>query len=329
MRIIPFLASRGFAVALLILSVLLLILRVKEPDLYSPLFLLVPAFLLLSLTICTLRRLKTRRKDLRFIGSMLFHGGLMIWIITLFLAPFVRFYANLTLLQDVETDLSDKDSVTIVERPVYGELPVIWFKLKGYRATYKQGVYPVDYSALLEVSYMGPHGFERRVSEIRINQPLDVMGYRFLFASGGFVPLFRLKDEDGKVLFERYVLLSNDTAQDDSFSIKEAGLEVYTRFFPDVFFRDGRVGTRSRTLKNPAFGIKVAKEEDPFRDVYRGVLRLGEEARIGRFTLEFADLKPFVYLQMVRDPLYPLMILGWTVGAIGLVMRYGPLRRRA
>lgn len=328
MRVVAFLTSRGFAIFLLFTSVVALIVRVKRPEFYSPLFLLIPASLLLSLILCTARRLKRGRRDMRFLGSILFHTGLIVWVITLFASPLVRFSARLFLVKDMDASLEDSESVEVYERPLLGERrPILSFLLKGYEERYEDGVFPVDYVALLSIGYMDGRGYRTVERAVRINQPIEIMGYRFLFESGGWTPLFRLM-KGGKVIFNRYVLLSNDTAQEDSFRIEEAGLEIYTRFFPDMFREGSKVGTRSRVVRNPAFGIKIARDENPFVDIYRGVLKKGEKLKVDGMTFEFVDLKPFVVIQMVRDPLYYFVFTGWGMGILGLLLRYGPVGRR-
>ncbi len=327
MRVVAFLSSRAFALFLLSVSVAVLILRVKRPELYSPLFLLIPASLFLSLVVCTARRLRGGRKDVRFLGSILFHGGLMIWVATLFASPLVRFSARLFLVEGMVIGMEDREAVEIYERPFLGGAPPLFsFLLRGYRERYEEGMYPVEYTAMLSVGYMDGDRYRTEEKRIRINEPVDLGGYRFLFESSGWAPLFRLR-RDGEVLFERYIFLVSITEEEDSFKIDSAGLEVFTRFFPDLFMEDGKVGTRSRVVRNPAFGIKIAREEAPFVDIYRGVLRPGEVAEVDGMRLEFVDLRPFVVLLMVRDPLYPVVFAGWGLGVVGLLFRYGPWRR--
>jgi hypothetical protein len=134
-----------------------------------------------------------------------------------------------------------------------------------------------------------------------------------------------LKDRNGNVIFNKFVPVSNITNQEDAFDIFGAGLTVYTRFFPDMYKEGEKYGTRSRELKNPAFGIKVTTKKDPFRDTWRGVLKKGERTEFNGMTLELADLKPVVTLQIAKDPTYYGIYAGWALIVMGLLVRYSPV----
>ena len=134
-----------------------------------------------------------------------------------------------------------------------------------------------------------------------------------------------LKDRDGGVIFNSYINLSNNIKSEDVFYIKEAGLTLYTRFFPDVFREGTKAGSRSPMTRNPAFGIKVVKRNSPFTDAWKGILKKGESARFDNMTLEFADLKPYVVIKVVKDPTYWGIFAGWILIILGLLIRYMPM----
>lgn len=326
MNLITFLTSRGFAIALLSGSIILLIIRTRNPEFHSPIFLILPALVLLSLILCTLKRAIKSEGGMRFWGSIIFHGGLMIWVTAMFISPMVRFSARLSALEGVSVGLEDRDFVEVFERPIFGETsPYISLRLNRYEAKYKDGIFPVDHSAYMNVNYIKGDEYKNEDVRIRINEPLKINGYQFLLEYGGFTPSFRLKNKDGRVIFERYIILSNDTSLEDSFEIKDKGLRIFTRFFPDMYREGGKVGTRSRIPGNTAFGIRIEDEKRPF-EIYSGVLKEGDKVEVDGMPFEFNDLKPFVSIQVVNDPVYYQIFIGWGVGLIGLVMRYLPLR---
>ena len=82
MNFLSFLTSRGFAICLLAVSVGFLIVWNLYAALYSPLFLVAPALLFLSITFCTLKRVfeSYGAEGIRFWGSVTFHIGLLVVI---------------------------------------------------------------------------------------------------------------------------------------------------------------------------------------------------------------------------------------------------------
>lgn len=327
MKVISFLTSRGVAVFLLAFSVILLVAWTRYPGFYSIFFLIVPFLVLLSLLFCTIKRIVTtgRCAQARFWGSIIFHIGMIIGVCIIFLSPLARFSARVSPLEGATTVFNDKDAVTVMETPAFGSsAPEISLKLNSYEIEYKDGVYPTDYSAYVTVGFLEGDEYKKTDARVRINGPLNVKGYQFLLESGGYAPLFTLFDNDDRVIFKSYVRLANITRIEDSFEIKRAGLIVYTRFFPDIYRKGDKVGNRSRALKNPAFGIKVVRKDDRKTDIFSGVLKKGESAVFEGMRLEFTDLKSFVVLSVVKDPLYWWLFAGWGIGLLGLIIRYMP-----
>lgn len=328
MNVIGFLTSRGLAVFLLALSAALMVAWTRYPGFYSPYFLIVPAFVLLSLLTCTLKRIKLlgKKAGAPFWGSIIFHFGMIAGVAIMFLSPLFRYSARISPLQGSTVVFNDMDAVSIIDKPVFGaSTPDISLKLTGYEVKYEEGIYPIDYAAFVTVGFLEGDEYRRTDSVVRINGPLKLKGYQFLLESGGFTPMFTLHDNDDRELFKSYVRLANAPKIEDSFEIKKAGVIVYTRFFPDMY-RDGpKVGTRSMELKNPAFGIKILRK-DTRQEVFSGVLKVGEAAVFEGLTLELKELRPFAVLVVVKDPFYWLLFIGWGIGLAGLIIRYFPRR---
>jgi cytochrome c biogenesis protein ResB len=327
MKYLSFINSRGFAIFLLLISLVLLILWNKNPDLYSRLFLVVPALIFLSISFCTLKRVLEggRGRKTGFWGSVVFHIGLLTVIVATSLGPLTRFYATIILPQGITVNILDEEFVGIHSTPVWGEVPFISLKLDWQETQYEDGRFPVDHAAGLSIGLMDGDGFRQTDETIRVNNPIRKEGYQFMLESGGLSPMFVLRDREANVHFKQFVNVSNLTGQEDTFEIPEGGLTVYTRFFPDIYKEGDNYGTRSREPKNPAFGIKVTTKKDPFTDIWRGVLKTGERAEFGGMTLEFKDLKPVVTLQVAKDPTYYGIYAGWALIVAGLLVRYVPV----
>jgi cytochrome c biogenesis protein ResB len=217
--------------------------------------------------------------------------------------------------------LDDGQFAAVHSTPVFGETPFISLRLDWQESTYEDERFPVDHAAGLSIGLMDVGGYRQTDETIRVNSPIRRDDYQFLLTDGSLSPLFILKDSEGKVVFNQF----NATGEEDTFDIPATGLTVYTRFFPDMYKEGDNYGTRSRELKNPAFGIKVTKKEDPFRDIWRGVLKKGEGAEFNSMTLEFSDLKPVVTIQVSKDPTYYGIYAGWALIVGGLILRYAPL----
>lgn len=329
MKYLSFLTSIGFAVFLLCVSIGFLIIWNTYPEAYSPLFLLVPAFLFLSISFCTIKRAfsGTTRRNQAFWGSMVFHLGLLIVIAATSLGPLTRFWATVVLPQGVTVGLEDEQFATIHSTPALGETPLISLRLDWQETRYEEGRFRVDYAAALSIGLMDEEGYRQRKETIRVNSPVRDGGYQFMLDSGTLAPLFVLRDSNGEVVFERFVNVSNLPGREDSFKIPEAGLSVHTRFFPDMFREGESYGTRSMELKNPAFGLKVTDDADPFTDIWSGVLKEGERAEFKAMTLEFSGLKPVVTLQVMKDPTYWGIYAGWALIVAGLMVRHLPGER--
>ncbi|MHC4278131.1 MAG: cytochrome c biogenesis protein ResB [Planctomycetota bacterium] len=327
MKFIDFLTSRGFAVFLLCVSIGFLILWNTYPDLYSPLFLVAPALVFLSTSFCTLKRVfaGATKRDVGFWGSFVFHIGLLMVIVATSLGPLTRFWATVALPQGMTVNMEDGQFATVHSTPTFAEIPFISLRLDWQENRYEDGRFPVDYAAGLSIGLMDVGVYRQTKETIRVNSPIRKEGYQFLLTHGSLSPLFVLIDRERKVVFNRFVNVSNATDQEDSFEIPEAGLTVYTRFFPDMFKEGDNYGTRSRELKNPAFGIKVTTKKDPFRDTWRGVLKKGERAEFNGMTLEFTDLKPVIIIQVAKDPTYYGIYAGWALIVMGLLVRYSPV----
>lgn len=329
-KFIGFLTSRGFAISLLIVSAGLLLLWNRYPAVYSPLFLIIPSFIFLSIALCTVKRAIARGlgKDIRFWGSAIFHIAMLIVIAATSIGHLTRFSAVAALPQGMTVNMLNGDFVSVDSTSFMGEIPFISMRLEWQKSQYKGGWLPTDHSAGLKIGYMEGNSFRTVNETIGINSPIKKNGYEFLLDRGNLSPLFILKDTEGKILFNQFADLSNETGAEDTFEIPKRDLTVYTRFFPDVFKEDGKYKTLSKNPDNPAFGLRIGKKDDPFKDIWKGVLKPGEKAEFNSMTLEFADLRPVVTIRISKDPTYWGIMAGWILIVAGLVVRYIPFLAR-
>lgn len=325
MKVLSLLTSRGFAIGLLAVSAVVLFFTAQWPAVYSPLILIVPLFLFTTLVLCTVKRAKKEGRWSRgFWGSMLFHAGLIIVVPTIFIAPKVRYTAVVDALKGSSVTMESKELVDILETPYYGDSsPFVFLRLDDYETVIRDNIYVVDYKTELTIGYMQAGGYNEQKALIGVNRPVTLNGYKYILKSAGYAPQFILKDAEGTVVLDSFVRLLNNTKDEDSFVVKEADIRIRTRFFPDMYRKDGKIGTRSRKVENPAFGLKIMKDHS-LKEIYSGVIEKGATAEFAGMELTFKELKPFVVIQVVKDPTYYLILVGWGLGLIGLMLRYIP-----
>jgi hypothetical protein len=255
---------------------------------------------------------------------MLFHLGLIIIVPAIFIAPKVRYTAVIDALQGVSVSMEDAELVNIIETPFKGGTsPFVFFRLDEYETVFEDKIYAVDYKADVTIGYMQAGSYNEQKAFMGINRPVTLNGYKYLLEVVGFAPRFIFKDKEDNVLLDSFIRLLNNTKDVDSFDVKEANMRVLTRFFPDMYEKEGKVGTLSREIKNPAFGIKVIDKKTS-EVIFSGVLKKGGSVEFMGMELVFKDLKPFVVVRVVKDPTYYLLLIGWCFGLIGLILKYIP-----
>lgn len=313
---------------LLVISAGILIIWRGNPQYFSPLFLVIPAFLFLSISFCIVKRILAQGGawDAKFLGSFVFHLGLLMVIASTALGPLTRFWATVVLPQGMAINLEDKAFAIIHSIPIGGATPFISLRLNSQETVYEEGRFPIDYNAKLTIGFIEQGNYIQTNEVIRVNGPIWKHGYQLLLATGGYSPLFVLKNNKGETLFSEFVNVSDKTDMEDKVEMSDANVVVYTRFFPDFYKQGNKYGSRSPYPRNPAFGLRITGKDDPFKDIWRGVLKNGEKAEFEGLTLEFADLKQVVTLQVMNDPTYYGIIAGWVLIVAGLMLRYTPLQ---
>ncbi len=323
MRLFIFLTSRLFAIILLGVSIVALVVVNKYASLYHPVILVLPAALFLSVLLCSIRRLYSDagRTHITW-GSFIFHIGMLIIIVATPYGAMTRFIADVTLPEGLSVELNDEQFVSIVALPPSGEVPDIHMRLNSQQTIYEDKIYPVDYRAELTIGLFEDGAVRRAEELLRTNAPVEREGYQFTLIGGELSARFSVKDTSGKIVFSEFVNLSYSSDFEDTVEIPEAGLTLYTRFFPDLYMEGGKYGTRSPELRRPAYGIRAALKSDPFKDLWQGVLKEGERAEFAGMALEFTELRSVVNIKIVKDNSYWGILIGWLVILVGLLVRY-------
>jgi hypothetical protein len=177
-----------------------------------------------------------------------------------------------------------------------------------------EGTTGTDLNVLMKVLYRSDV-FD---AHARVNEPVRVGAVSILPEEIGISPQFILKERDGKVLFDGYFILNVLKGDEDSFQFPGHPYTVSVRFYPDHAVEDGKAVTRSLTIANPVFHLRIEEEGRTLYDAFR---RPGERASFGAFEVSCGEIRYWVDLFIVREygttPLYA----GFLVGTIGLIMR--------
>ncbi|MDH4226409.1 MAG: cytochrome c biogenesis protein ResB [Deltaproteobacteria bacterium] len=265
------------------------------------------------------------KKGLTFWSSIVFHISMMVIVAVFSIAELTQFDAMALLPQDVDVDAQGSTFVTVAPSPLARAVPAINLRMEWLKTKYDEGNIASERDAMLHVNFVkdGEHFSLSRV--IGVNRPAGMEGYQFMLIGGGVTPLFKVRDKDGKVLFEQYIKISEDFMAESPIDMPGSGLYMQARFFPDLEERGQYTyGTKSLGMNNPAFGLRIVDGREPFKEAWRGVLKPGEKARIGNLTLEFADLKQIAIVRITSDTTYWSVFSMWVLVMSALVIRYGP-----
>lgn len=324
MKFIEIITSRSFAIAILILSLVLLLFFKYFPDYYTKWILILPLFILLSISLSLYRRIRKRVQPWtkHFVGSVLFHIGMIVVMISIISGETSRYWSSVIIPRYMPVVVETSVFTTTYSVPAFADDPFIKISLDWQDSAFEEDRFAVDHAAGLTIGLIKDDEYVETLETIRINQPVWRDGYQFLLRGGGFVYLLNITDKDGKHVFSDHRATPTSLAVEDSFIVENEGFEVFVRYFPELVSEDGKYGTLSREALNPALGVRIVENKDPFNDAWKGLIKSRETAKYGDYTLKFVDLRPYVTVEILKDPSYYGIIAGWLFIVFGLLMRY-------
>jgi cytochrome c biogenesis protein ResB len=246
-----------------------------------------------------------------FWGSLLFHLGLLIVFIAGVISSLTRFNAELLLTEGFPVMLREESFVKIYKNNSILSIPPSIIELKKFIPLYEKGIYAKDFSAKISID-----GVER---ELRVNRPIDIGGFQLSLHRFGFSPYFRITENNGKELLNANINLVVIGGKEDSFTIPDTFYVIYTKFFPDFFSKNGRVGSRGIVPKNPVFFLRIFYDN---KELGRGMVKLGSTITIDELNISFKDLNYWVDLIVSKDYGVWLFSIGLAIGIFGLIMRF-------
>lgn len=194
------------------------------------------------------------------------------------------------------------------------------FRLKGAIMEDFRAVYQEGFPVdySMALTLLGEEDREKR-EEVGVNRPLKWMGYQFAPVRYGFSPRFAVRKGE-TVLLDSYINLVVMTPEKtDVFEIPGEGMKVEVQFFPD-FYMEGKIPkTRSREPKNPVFFAEIKKGKEV---IGRGFLHLNQEVSFAGYSIAFNDLKMWVMFSVSRDYGVPVVTFGFLLIIIGLIIKF-------
>ena len=163
-----------------------------------------------------------------------------------------------------------------------------------------------------DLTVQNADGSRKLSGSASVNSPASMFGMKFYQNSTGWAAAVHVK-KDGKALQDEVVCAGDFLAAAD-----KPELVIYLNaFYPDYVLENGTPTTKSREVRNPAYLYSV---------YYRGQMigmnaLLGdEELTIDEYTVTFSDPETYTLIQIKRDPLTPLALIGGLVTLLGLIL---------
>lgn len=319
------LISRSFAIFLFIVSTIILILFKGDKENFSPFYLISPLLVFLSIIFCTSNRIKsyTGKWSVLFKASLIFHLGLIVLIVSASLSVLIKYHVSISVPQGITRNLLNEESVTFHSEPLFAKPPLLTIRLDNLVSEFVDGKYSVGREATLTLGSEDDGIYKYETKTVSINKPIKFNFYNILLTNGGMSPLFVIRNAEGKVVYKRFVNVSNSTAIEDYVEIANTSVKIYTRYFPDLVKTESGYSTKTLLNNNPAFGIRIVSDNAPFTNMYAGVLKIGGKAKFsGGLTFEIEDLKPFIEVVIIRDLTYYSVFVGLLLTFIGLIVRF-------
>lgn len=387
-RFINYIGSRRFAIVILLFTLAIILLpnllpnfptmsaeeieslRINRPALFaaarylqvgvivrSPFFLIIPAFLFSSITICTLKRVKReeRRKPGVAAGGAVFPAGFsgtpsalkryMLekgWKVEAAggdnpiicfrggqgFRGSIIFHAGMNVVIlgfalsvltrfNAEVILTDGYGMGASEA-FPGKAPA-GFPVTGMLMEGFRAVYAEGFPVdfSMKLALWDGEGRERR-GEVKVNNPLNWKGYQFVPLRYGFSPRFVVK-KGGREVLDAFVTLRVITPENiDSFDVPGEEMKVAAQFFPDYYMEGKTPRTRSREPRNPVFFIEAARGGEKLG---RGFLPMNKEVSFAGYSIEFREVRMWAMLGVSRDSGLPAVTLGFILIVAGLIIR--------
>lgn len=325
MKFFRFISSRLFAIILLIASVTYLLFWRAEEAFVDTWILVVPSLIVLSVLVCLIQRMmKTKIKgNYPFIGSIVFHIGLIVIIISFFVSPFFGFQTRIIAPLGLLVNVADDRFTIVIKESEYSSMPFLTVNFKDQISTFDELDNLIDYTAFLDVGSFFYDKYEQKSYEVKVNTPIRIKNNQIMLVDNALSPLFKIEHKDKGVIYNDYLKIEGQFLDDMAVDLGDNGYKMKLRFFPHLIKNiDGTYSNKSRQMINPAFGVKFYTPEERFAYEWKGIMQAGDFFETENYIVTLIDIRRYLEVDVSHDPTYYPFFVGWVLLVFGLILRY-------
>lgn len=254
------------------------------------------------------------------VGHWVFHFGLLVLVVgSLLGARGGRPFRAAAVLGEGEPfDLHESDLLGSTE-PISEELAPLRFTLDKIDAG-TEGLEVRRFDATM----VAPGG---STAMMGINRPYRVSPYQVLAQGFGYMPGWVIVDARDRMLKGAWLKMAPFPYEgEEIIRIGPRTSDVAVTFYPDHDLQDGEDVSRTYDLRNPRFKARVRLRGETLFD---GLLAPGQRVPLdeGRSFFFLEDIRMYGIFDVVRDQGYGVIFAGFGVTTLGLLVRYGRIRK--
>lgn len=247
-------------------------------------------------------------------GNLIFHIAFIIVAVGVVVSSLYRFEGSLVLLEG-DVFLGERSSYI---RHSAGDdfdrlAPKLSFKLDDISAEFwGWRMYFTGLEA--KIRHSAASLAER--DTILLNGGPTINGARLTLSSYGYSPYLHFRKAGMLIRKGITSLQIFPPGAEDSLEINN--YKIFVTVYPDAVERDGRIVNNSLSIKDPVFVVRV---EWFGEEVFSDSVRVGEEFKYQDISIIFEGLRPYVVIDVIKDPGEKVIFLGFIAAIIGLIMR--------
>lgn len=254
-------------------------------------------------------RLQAERGRSGVVGSVLFHGGMVLLAVGALWSTSDRFHGVLALGegQSVDGSLPEAWSMRLPASTPAEELPPLRFRVGDLRLEFAQDGTLTDSRVALITE-------DGRSHDIAVNEPYRVDGVAVRLADYGLAPVFVVRDPQTRLERGAAVKLQVLPAgRVDQFAFPDLDRTFDVQVYPDARREGGVLSSASARLERPVVVLSSGDETVE--------LPLGGGATLGGMSVRMPEIVYWVRLEVDRDPARGLVFGSLLVGMAGLCWR--------
>lgn len=252
------------------------------------------------------------------LATIVFHAALFTLVIGIILGALFKSEGRAILVEGQSFFGQRRDYVQFTPKSGFNRLaPEFSFKVKKIKPTFWRN--ELLFTDLYgDISYPAKKPAATKRVRLNVAWKPTIATYVNL-VNMGYAPLYELRAR-GRLLESGFVkLVTFPPGARDSFRTTLGDLLINVRIWPDHVLGDGRIGTKSPNLRNPAYAVSVAGPGG--RKLFKGLMLPGQKVAVDGQTLAFPEIRYWGEFRVIRNPGLPIIWLGFWVGSLAVVWR--------